>query len=267
MEVIPLGYRTADQVIPVLKPLLDKQGSISGMQSQLIIRTTPANLAELKKVLAKLDATPRRLMITVKQDADSNRDQTTAEASGRIAAGEATVITSGSRGAGGVIEARRGGDGVRGRVDSTRSLENDRDTQSVQVLEGNSAFIRIGQSVPIPQRQIMRSVVNGQIIERYVDAVEYRDVMSGFNVLPRLSGDRVTLEISPQRDTLGNSLQPPGSINVQSASTTVSGRLGEWIEIGGVGQVLSNQQSVILGRTSTAAENNRRILVKVDEIR
>src|SRR5258706_7610217 len=68
LEVIPLKYRTAEQVMPVLKPLLDKNGSMSGMQNQLIIRTTPANLSDLKQVLASIDTMPRRLVITVRQD-------------------------------------------------------------------------------------------------------------------------------------------------------------------------------------------------------
>src|SRR5258706_15326332 len=78
LEVIALRYRTAEQVIPVLKPLLDRSGTLSGMQNQLIVRTTPANLAELKQVLATLDAQPRQLMITVRQDAVLERERTQA---------------------------------------------------------------------------------------------------------------------------------------------------------------------------------------------
>ena len=51
LEVIQLKYRNADQVIPMLKPLLAPGGTISGMQNRVIVRTTPANLAELRKVL------------------------------------------------------------------------------------------------------------------------------------------------------------------------------------------------------------------------
>ena len=50
LEVIPLRYRTAQEIIPVIQPLLSREGSISGMQSQLIVRTTPANLEEIKRV-------------------------------------------------------------------------------------------------------------------------------------------------------------------------------------------------------------------------
>ena len=269
LEVIQLKYRTAEQVIPVLQPLIPPPGTISGLQNQLIVRTTQANLADIKRVLETLDAMPRRLMITVRQDAALDRERTAAGVSGRLSSGNATTTVIG-RGAGsGTIEVQRGDDVVRGRVDNTRSLESDRNVQTLQVLEGNSAFIRIGQSVPVPQRQVVRTVVNGQIVERVSNAVEYRDVMSGFSVLPRVSGDSVTLEVSPQSDTLANPGQNPagGSINVQRAATTVSGRLGEWIEIGGMAQGAASEQSAILGGTREISSDNRRILLKVEEIR
>ena len=93
--------------------------------------------------------------------------------------------------------------------------------------------------------------------------------MTGFYVLPRLSGDVVTVEISPQRDTLARPEQnlPRGSVNVQSAATTVSGALGQWLEVGGIVQGASNDQSVLLGSTRTTSSDNRRILIRVDEIR
>lgn len=270
LEVITLRYRTAEQVMPVLKPLLDKTGTLSGMQNQLIVRTTPANLAEIKQVLATLDAVPRRLMITVRQDATLDRDRTRPDISGRVSSGAATIAGPDSGSArGGVVEVQRGEDVIRGRIDNTRSLNADRDTQTLQVLDGNGAFIRTGQSVPVPQPRVVRTIVNGQVVERVSNAVEYRDVLTGFYVLPRLAGDRVTLEINPQRDTLAGPEQnlPRGSVNIQQATTTVSGRLGEWIEIGGVVQGVANQQTTILGSTRETSSDNRRILLKVDEVR
>jgi len=252
LEVITLRYRAAEQVIPVLRPLLDKNGTLSGMQNQLIVRTTRANLAEIKRVLEKLDAVPRRLMITVRQDAAVDRDRAQADVSGRIrmSGGNASVIGT-------------------GRIDGTRSLDADRNTQTLQVLEGSSAFIRMGQSVPVQQPQVQPAMVNGKLVGHVGTSVEYRDVTSGFYALPRLAGDRVTLEIKPQRDTLSSPEQnlPPGSVNVQQAETTVSGRLGEWIEVAGVVQGMPNQQAVILGSTRDVSGDNRRILLKVDEIR
>ena len=45
-------------------------------------------------------------------------------------------------------------------------------------------------------------MVGGQVVEQVVDSTEYRDVTTGFYVRPRLAGDRVMLDISPQRESL-----------------------------------------------------------------
>jgi hypothetical protein len=50
-------------------------------------------------------------------------------------------------------------------------------------------------------------------------------------------------------------------------TTTVSGRLGEWMEIGGLSRDSAGQQMVILGRSAAATRDSRRVLVKVEEIR
>jgi len=68
LEVIPLKHRTTDEIIPLIHPFLDRQGALSGMRSQLIIRTTPDNLQEIKQLLNEIDTAPRRLIITVKQE-------------------------------------------------------------------------------------------------------------------------------------------------------------------------------------------------------
>lgn len=264
LEVIPLKHRTADDVIPIVRPFLDKQGAVSGMQGQLIIRTTPANLREIKELLATIDTAPRQLRITVKQNVDRATEQRLAEISGSVSAGERArvTVTPGSGGTEGLtVERRRGEDVLRGRVLDTQSTEDDRNTQHVQVLEGSQAFIRIGQSIPVPQATVIQGPAGAQVIE----AVQYRDVTTGFYVLPRVAGDRVTLEISPQREmpgTLG-----PGSVNVQQASSVVSGRLGEWIDMGGLGQERSEQSSAIGSRTTTTISDQRKILIKVEEVR
>jgi type II secretory pathway component GspD/PulD (secretin) len=147
----------------------------------------------------------------------------------------------------------------------SRSTASDRNTQTLQVLEGNAAFIRIGQSVPVPRRQVTQTVINGQVVSQVVDSVEYRDVSSGFQVVPRVAGERVTLDINPQNDTLNRRI--PGAVNVQRVATTVSGRLGDWIEIAGLDQERNREQSALLGRTSSGGSDNRRVLIKVEELK
>ena len=255
LEVIPLKYRTAEQVIPIIQPMLAIGGSVSGLQNQLVVRTTLGNLQEIRRILASVDAKPRRLLITVKQDADSDASRSAAEVSGsvRIDGGSAHIGTGPDD------------DGLRARVIDTRRVRSERNQQTVQVLEGNSAFIRIGQSVPVPRQQMMQTVIGGQVVTQVVDNVEYRDVGTGFYVMPRVSGDNVTLDINPQHDTLNRQL--PGAIDTQRVATTVSGRLGEWIEIAGLDQDRSRGQSILLGRASSSGADNRRVLIKVEELK
>ena len=69
LEVIPLRHRTAEQVIPILRPLLEPGGALSGQYNQLIVRTSPGNLAQIRSALDAIDRPARRLLISVRFDA------------------------------------------------------------------------------------------------------------------------------------------------------------------------------------------------------
>lgn len=262
LEVITLKYRTADQVIPLLEPFVDRDGSINGMQNQLIIRTSPANLAEIRKILDQVDARPRQLLITVRQDVDLATAQREAEVSGRVSVGNGASVTvpgSRTRNEGLIVAGGSGGTPLRGRISARDVLASDASTQRVQVLEGNVAFIRVGQSVPVPSRQIVQTPQGTQIVE----STQFRDFNTGFQVLPRVAGDTVTVEINPQRERAGRF---PGSGNVQGVSTVVSAPLGEWMEIGGTSESGSVQSSGNLGLRSQSGSERRSVLLMVQEV-
>ena len=251
MEIFSLKYRTVEQMMALIRPLVPPPGTVTGIQNQLIVRSTPQNIAEVRAVLERVDTVPRRLLITVRQDADATTERDRLSVSGTVPLGRNGEIVVGAP----------GGAGVEAQVLSSRRAESDRNTQQVQALEGQPAFIQIGQSVPVPSRQVVRGAFGTQVI----DTVEYGDIGTGFQVLPRVNGDRVFLDILPQCETPGNA--GPGSVNTQRLSTTVSGRLGEWIDLGGATQVIDERQSVLLGRTTRAGIDQRRVLVRVEELR
>lgn len=259
LEVITLKYRTADQVIPVLRPLLAPQGTITGLNNQLVVRTTPANLAELKQVLETVDGISRRLLISVRQDADLDRTLSGGQVSGTVDIGDNATVTVPGRPTppGATVRA----DGVRAKVYSTQSTRNDSVSQQVQVIEGGRALIRAGQSAPVRNRQVV-DTPGGRSVVATTDLVE---ADTGFYVVPRVAGDRVTLEIFTAADTLDSAQR--GGVGVQRVQTVVSGRLGEWIEIGAIAQHASQREAELLARSSDARRSDRRVLVKVDEIR
>ena len=99
-----------------------------------------------------------------------------------------------------------------------------------------------------------------------IDSTQYQEAGSGFYVLPRISGDRVTLEISAQNDALvqGSGDQP--TVSVQQASSTVSGRLGEWLEVGGLGQQKNHDDSTLSTRGTSRTREQRNVLIRVEEV-
>jgi hypothetical protein len=217
LEVIELRHTTADRVIPALRPLLEPGGALTGQRSQLIVRTSPENLAELRRALAALDRPARRLEISVRFEGSDEHARSSLEA-------DARVSNRGSR-----IELR---------TRESRGAAAERVDQRLQVLEGSPAFIAAGTSRPLQLR----------------DGVLVQDIATGFEVIPRLSGDWVTLEIAPQRASPG----PAGTVSSTRGATTVRARLGEWVELGGV-------EALARGEASSRA--SRRISVKVDEVR
>lgn len=265
LEVIALRHRSAEEVLPVIRPLLDKGDAASGMDYQLILRTSPRNLEQIRRLLESIDVARRNLRITVMQNVDGETVARLTGVSGNVGLSrDARVVVPGSGGNGGLnVELGRGQDRLSANVVSTRSLEDERNTQQLQVLEGNRALVHSGRSVPVQQRQVIRNQWGTQVI----DSTQYQEAGSGFYVLPRINGDRVTLEISAQNDAFvpGGGDQP--TMRVQQASSTVSGRLGEWLEVGGLGQQKNNDDSTISTRSVSQTRERRSVLIKVEEVK
>ena len=264
LEIIMLKHRSAEEVLPVVRPLLEQDDVASAMNDQLILRTSPHTLEQVKKLLERIDVAPRRLKITVLQNADSATVARLTGMSGNVGLSrEARIaVPEGDDGSGLNVELGQGRDRLRARVLSTRALEDERNTQQLQVLEGNRALVRSGQSVPVPQRQVIQNQLGTQVI----DSTQYQEVVSGFYVLPRISGDRVTLEISAHNDALlpGGGGQP--ATRVQQTSSTVSGRLGEWLEVSGSGQRKDSGDVTISTRDMSRTQAQHSVLIKVEEV-
>lgn len=262
IETIPMKNRQVEDVIPILKPLVAEGGTVTGINNKLIVKTTPSNLKQIKQVLAEIDNAPRRLMISVKQDVDGNLNVQEGGVSGRYSTGDITIKSPDTGREGTIIQGKDSdGNVIRYRQLETRSRLEDRNVFRVQALEGNPAYISTGQSVPIPNQTAF--VTGGGVVVQ--DGVEYRDVESGFYVLPRLQGDNVTLLISPKLSRV--TPNQAATFDIQNIETSVSGRLGEWIPIGGATQHFSDSSKRNLISTKRRGQEQRNVLVKVEEIK
>ena len=206
LEVISLKYRTADQVLETLRPLVEPGGALTGQGNQLILRASRANVLEIRRALEAIDRPQRRLQISVRFD-------DTQDASRREIGASGTISNRGAR-----VE-------VRGDDSQARGFE--RIDQRVTTLDGGRATIMTGR---------------------------VEEMTSGFEVVPRVAGESVTMQIYSSH---------AGST---TASSLVSGRLGEWFELGSIAVNKGRDRRSTGSAGQVSGMETRRILVKVEAI-
>ncbi len=206
LEVISLRHRTADQVLDTLRPLVEPGGVLTGQGSQLIVRASAANIAQIRRALDAIDLPQRRLQISVRFD-------DALEASRREIGASGTISNRGAR-----VE-------LRGDESQARGFE--RVDQRVTALDGGRATIMTGR---------------------------VEEMTSGFEVIPSIAGNTVTMQIYSSH---------AGST---TASSTVSGPLGEWFELGSIAVNAGRDQRSIGSAGRASGMETRRILVKVEAL-
>lgn len=245
LEIIELRHRLYDELRPVLGPLLDPGATLTGSGSRLIVRSTPANLAELRQAVAALDTRAQRLRITV---------STT-----RVADSAIEAFELGARGGGVTIGTPPGADdGLSARIARTRGRDDGAGLHTVLTLDGQSAFVDTGEAVPQPFYSTQWGPLGGGV-QAGVDHVEIR---SGFHVTPRLRGDEVQLEISAQREDFAR--DGAGDITLGGVDTTLSGRLGEWLPLGGSAQTALGERDELVARTRRGDDSRTTYWIRVD---
>lgn len=244
IKMIPLQSRSAEELMPLIRPLLDPSEALSGTGYQLIVRATPERHEEIQALVAQLDQAAKQLRISVRRAAHEEIERERAQAN-------VVVIGSG----GGNVEARGGAI-----VHSTRDKSGERNHFQVTTLEGTPAFINAGEAFPVPTQS--GYIVNGQPV--VTQGIEYQQLNSGFYALARTHDDEVTVDISPQREVL----DPRGSGHIQTTSlvTSVRGRLGEWLELGGTRQQRSQQGGGLLRSTRSKDDTQQTLWMKVETV-
>ncbi len=251
LQIIDLKNRPADEIIPVIKPMLKPDDAITGTGFQLFLRTDAKTLEEVTRLLQVMDKAPRNLVIKVRNNLDSESNSTDFNAAGNYEIGDDVRVVVGDR--------PPKDKGTKVRINSNRN-STDRNTEHmIRVIEGGQAFITAGEIRPYEHRTI---ITHNHGVSVY-DSVDYQDITSGFYVTPRLTGNNsVSLQVQPHYRSINE--ERAGTIDVQESDTTVEARLGEWIQIGGIDTDASSKDSGILN-TSRSSKNIRSdVFIKVD---
>ncbi len=235
IRIIDLQHRSAEEIIPLLRPMLEPGVGLSGSGYTLIVRAGEDDLAQLDYLLERLDQARRQLLITVRQGRDLQRSERGLHIEGEI-------------------------ERPRTRVYSTRRRADDGHSQQLRISEGEWAMIRSGQAVP----QVIQREQHGPGGLSRERSIEYRDVDSGFEVRPMVSGEQVSLDIRPHSARMAPG--GAGVIEQQSVVTRVSGRLGEWIELAGAEQAERRDERGTVYSTRQRQRTVQDVWVKVEEL-
>ncbi|BBL70493.1 hypothetical protein MoryE10_10990 [Methylogaea oryzae] len=247
LEVIPLNHRFAEEMAPLLRPLLAPGDVLVPSGTQLIVQTSPERLAQIRQLLQSLDKSSHRLMITVRQGGNLSREALDAEAGLQ---GGMSLDGSGQ-------PSLR----VRGHFGQTDGEESRNAEQRVQTLEGAPAQIQFGASRPATVQVID---VHGNRVTA-APGIGYQDITTGFAVVARLIGDgNVRVDVTPWSARP----DPFDSRNVrnQQASASLQARLGEWVIVGGQNNEQSAQQSQWLGHRYATWSERDTVAIKVEDL-
>lgn len=263
ITIIQLRNRPAVEVIPIVKPMLGANDAISGKGFKIFLRSSAETLAQVKDMIKVLDIASKTLQISVFQGSTRGLNELGIDAKVHIEGGDTSIDIGSTRNknansGGSITYGTNSGSGSISSI-STRKRLQDNPIHQVRVTEGTEAHIETGEKIPY------FSGTNWIVPKGVVGGIEYRDVATGFYVLPRLHGDKVTLQVSPFKNSRSNT--GGGNIETQHASTTISGPIGEWLLIGGVTEQLKRSQSGIGTQISTQGRNNEGIWIKVDLVR
>ncbi len=244
MQVVPVNNRPASELQSLISPLLESSERIIASHSSLIIKATPSRQKELINLIEQLDTRLSNLSITVIQSKTKTAQALNSSAKIKLnfPANKPSNIS---------VKAR-------GRFASTEGLNNSESRQKIQTLDGKPAYIKTGKIYPVENISIYQSGYSYPVISSNTQLIE---ASTGFLVTPRLSGNQVTIEVTPWSDKMNNN----GLINSQSGHSTIRVNLGQWVEIGGIDEHSQLSTNRTLSHAYSTVNKNMRILIKVEK--
>jgi len=255
IEVITLYNRSASEIQPLISPMLEDTDRVMADGSNLIVKTTPERLNEIKKFINNLDTRLNNLIITVIQSRHTTAEELNAAARVNLNIPIDDLSKSSGR--------------ITGHYDRAKIQNANESTQTIRTLEGNSAYITVGKTYPIQNVQIYNSGYGyGYGYPAVSTSTEFIDATTGFAVTPRLteqhpiSGEQqVILDVSPWSDNVN----VQGQIESQNVQSTIKINLGQWVELGGIDEESHSSANGNLATIRQTNQNRAHILVKVDK--
>ncbi len=246
IESVRLTHKTAEELIPLVKPLLGNHATVAGEGQRMFIRTTPKYMEQVKQLVSDLDTPVHQLEISLSYNPAVLKENTQVADNVLLESDTATIRIY-----------QPGDTAEKTEYYTTRGRQISDDTYSVRVLEDKWATIKTGMSIPVVERHHNR---DGTVTE----TIHYKELNTGFRLKPRLTGDKVTLDVS----AFGASESRLGGGKLKQYQTDTSFRvtLGKWFPVSAnTGRPVEQAGKRVYG-TRRSSEQERLIYIKVDLI-
>lgn len=239
-----MRHTLPEQVVPALAAQLSNGSSATPYQQQLILNVTPQEYRAITDLLGQLDVAPRSLLISVRNQRESNDDSDHYGVDGRVGTGAVQVQT------GGVSLSPRD---VRVAIDQRERAESGTGSQQVRALENTPALISAGSVHPVR-------------VDRYGNR-ELVPVTSGFYATVRIIGEEVIVDVDQHANRMQSRPRETQRVETQGVQTQVRGRLGSWIPLGNLqsSSQTNNRGVASYGSSNTSSTTDLSIKVELAE--
>lgn len=221
MRIFELANRPAEATVEMVRPLLSDRGTVlaESRLNKLIVKDTPAVLAEIEGLLKEIDQPAPHVRIQVSMNG---------------------IAQSNSRGAAVGLSGRGPRVGVNGEIRSSSGNTNSSSQQFLVVMSGERGVITMGRDLLNTSPYVQYAVASGFL----PPGALFQQVSTGFSVQPIVVGKTVRMTITPWMNFVG----PSGRQQVlfEESSTSVALESGSSMTIGSTG-FRSREQSAAFG--------------------
>jgi len=217
--IIPVQFRNAAEILPVIKNLLSKEGkaSIDVRTNSLILTDNDESINKVRKFLAGYDKRVKQVRIRLKFEETGSYGDRSISMEGKIS-GKGWQVAKG----------RKRRNGVEVHMRDKRQDRRQSSEYFINVMSGSWAYILVGKEIPYVERWT-------DLCQRYahcVGRVVFQRIETGMEVRPIIIGNHAHLEITP-RISHEVSKGERDIIRFTKASTELTVPLGEWVNIVG----------------------------------
>lgn len=233
VRVFKINYRNAEEMEGMVKIFLSPEGGVAvdKRTNSLIVKDYPENIKAIEDFLKGHDKKIEQVRITIRHIDDKTLE--------RIGLSVNWQYRGNNWSVGNVL---RPGKGLS--IDAIIGAEKGREKiggeQTLLVMSGSEGKIYVGRSIPYTDWFYWYSRHYGYLVKE----TKFIDVSTGFMVRPRVAGDIIDIEISPQISYSGE--KDTGEIIYREASTTVTCKDGETVLLGSSGNKTENMVSNIV---------------------